>query len=270
MKVRASTGDVFPKVRETLRSCGLRTICDSAHCPNLGYCWSRGHATFLILGRTCTRSCAFCAVDHGVPEPLDREEPMRIASAVAELGLKHVVITSVTRDDLPDQGAGQYRAVLDAIHSEHPSASIELLIPDMRASEDDLRSIVESGPDVLGHNIETVRRLQDIRDPRSTYEGTLETLRTIRRLDPYMVTKSSLMLGLGERYDEVIETLGDLRKAGTETVVMGQYLRPRNGLLEVHEYVHPEIFQRLSKEAQDLGFRHVASGPLMRSSFPTL
>ncbi|OPX63573.1 MAG: lipoyl synthase [Methanomassiliicoccales archaeon PtaB.Bin215] len=194
---------------------------------------------------------------------------MRIASAVAELGLKHVVITSVTRDDLPDQGAGHYRAVVDAIRGGHPSAIIELLIPDMRSSEHELKSIVESGPDVLGHNIETVRRLQGIRDPRSTYEGTLETLRTIKRLDPSMMTKSSLMLGLGERYDEVIETLGDLREAGTEMVVMGQYLRPRNGRLEVHEYVSPETFQKLSQEAQDLGFRQVASGPLMRSSYPT-
>lgn len=269
LKVRASTGDVFPKVRALLRSRGLRTICDSAHCPNLGDCWSRGHATFLILGRTCTRSCAFCAVDHGAPEAPDQGEPMRIASAVAELGLKHVVITSVTRDDLPDQGAGQYRAVVDAIRSEHPSASIELLIPDMRSSEHDLRPIVEAGPDVLGHNIETVRRLQGIRDPRFTYEGTLETLRTIKRIDPSMTTKSSVMLGLGESYQEVVETLKDLREVGTDKVVIGQYLRPRNGRLEVQEYVPPETFQKLSREAQDLGFRHVASAPLMRSSYPS-
>ena len=185
----------------------LKTICDSSHCPNISDCWSRGHVTFLILGRRCTRRCAFCAVEQGPPEPPDPQEPERIAAAVSELGLRKVVITSVTRDDLPDQGAGQYRAVVEAVRATSPEARIELLIPDMGSSSQDIGTIIEAGPDVMGHNIETVRRLQTVRDRRSSYDVSLETLRTIKRLDPSMMTKSSLMLGLGEAYQEVVEAL---------------------------------------------------------------
>jgi lipoic acid synthetase len=267
LKVRAPTGEHFAEVRELTRRRDLKTICDSSHCPNISDCWSRGHVTFLILGRRCTRRCAFCAVEQGPPEPPDPEEPERIAAAVSELGLRNVVITSVTRDDLPDQGAGQYRAVVEAVRATSPDARIELLVPDMGSSTQDIGTIVKARPDVLGHNIETVRRLQTVRDRRSSYEISLGTLRTIKRLDPSMVTKSSLMLGLGELYQEVVEALWDLRAAGTDLVAIGQYLRPRNGRLEVQEYVPPETFRRLAEEAQDMGFLHVASAPLIRSSY---
>ncbi len=268
LKVRGPLGDAFPRVRELLQAGGISTVCDSAHCPNISDCWSRHHATFMVLGRCCTRDCAFCAVEHGTPQPVDAEEPMKIASVVAELGLRHVVVTSVTRDDLPDQGAGHYRAVVEAIRDQCPKASIELLLPDMRSSERDIRTVVESRPDMLGHNIETVRRLQGIRDRRSTYERSLETLRTIKDIGPSMTTKSAIMLGLGERHEEVVGTLRDLREVGTDAVVIGQYLRPRGSALEVYEYVHPDTFRELAQEARALGFRHVASGPLMRSSYP--
>ncbi len=268
LKVRAPTGECFGRVREITRMKDLNTVCDSSHCPNISDCWSKGHATFMILGRRCTRDCAFCAVDHGMPDDVDPGEPERIAAAVSELGLRNVVITSVTRDDLPDQGAGHYRAVVEAVRAASPGARVELLIPDMGSSPQDIGTIVEAGPDIIGHNIETVRRLQAVRDRRSNYETSLETLRTIKKLDPSMMTKSSLMLGLGERYHEVVETLRDLREVGTDMVVIGQYLRPRNGRLEVQEYVPPETFQLLAREAQGLGFRHVASTPLMRSSYP--
>ncbi|OPX63960.1 MAG: lipoyl synthase [Methanomassiliicoccales archaeon PtaB.Bin134] len=267
LKVKAPTGERFAEVRELTKRMDLMTICDSSHCPNISDCWSRGHVTFLILGRRCTRRCAFCAVEQGPPEPPDAEEPERIADAVSELALRNVVITSVTRDDLPDQGAGQYRAVVEAVRATSPEARIELLIPDMGSSSQDIGTIIEAGPDVMGHNIETVRRLQTVRDRRSSYDVSLETLRTIKRLDPSMMTKSSLMLGLGEAYQEVVEALWDLRAAGTDLVAIGQYLRPRNGRLEVQEYVPPETFRRLAEEAKDMGFLRVASAPLIRSSY---
>jgi lipoic acid synthetase len=267
LRVKAPIGEGFSRVRELARKNDLITVCDSSHCPNISDCWSRGHATFMILGRRCTRNCAFCAVDYGTPDDVDPGEPARVARAVMDLGLEHVVVTSVTRDDLPDQGAGHFRAVVEAVRALRDSTAIELLVPDMQASAEDIRTVAEAGPDVLGHNIETVERLQRIRDRRSSYRCSLRALELMAGLAPEAVIKSSLMLGLGETEDEVIATLQDLREAGVEAVTMGQYLRPGNGRLPVTEYVRPEVFAELGEAARSMGFRHVASAPLVRSSF---
>lgn len=267
LRVRAPTGEGFATVREVTRKSGLHTVCDSSHCPNISECWSRGHATFMILGTRCTRHCAFCAVEHGEPMPVDAGEPERVAAAARDLGLRHVVVTSVTRDDLPDQGAGHFKAVVQAIRMLSPDTSVELLIPDLQERRDDLRTVAEARPDVLGHNIETVRRLQRVRDPRCSYGRSLRVLEMMSEMAPGAVIKSSLMLGLGEKVEEVMETLEDLRRAGVVAVTMGQYLRPGNGRLPVHEYVRPEVFTELGSAARSMGFRHVASAPLVRSSF---
>lgn len=267
LRVRASTGEGFARVREAARRNGVHTVCDSSRCPNIPDCWSRGHATFMILGSRCTRNCAFCAVEHGAPEAVDPGEPERIAAAVRELGLGHVVVTSVTRDDLPDQGSYQFREVVEAVRAQSPGTSVELLVPDMQGSREALRTVAGARPNVLGHNVETVERLQGVRDRRSSYRRSLDVLKAMAELAPGAVIKSSLMLGLGETKEEVRSALRDLRGAGVEAVTMGQYLRPANGRLPVVEYVRPEAFLELGREAKAMGFRHVASGPLVRSSF---
>jgi len=267
LKVRASTGEDFARVREAARRNDVHTVCDSSRCPNISDCWSRGHATFMILGSRCTRNCAFCAVEHGAPEAVDPGEPERIAVAVRELGLGHVVVTSVARDDLPDQGSYQFREVVEAVRAQSPGTSVELLVPDMQGSREALRTVAQARPDVLGHNVETIERLQGVRDRRNSYRRSLDVLKAMAELAPRAVVKSSLMLGLGETKEEVLSTLRDLREAGVEAVTMGQYLRPANGRLPVVEYVRPEGFLELGREARAMGFRHVASGPLVRSSF---
>jgi lipoic acid synthetase len=207
-------------------------------------------------------------VETGVPAPLDPEEPMRVAGAIKKMGLRYVVITSVTRDDMKDQGAGHFAEVVERVREESPGTRIELLIPDLGSSRERLSTIIASSPAVIGHNIETVARLQSsVRDHRSGYQRSLETLRTIKEIDPNTITKSSIMLGLGERPEEVMEALHDLRSAGVEAVTMGQYLRPNGGRLEVKEYVPPEVFDRLRVEALAMGFRHAVAAPLVRSSF---
>lgn len=267
LRIRAPTGDRFARLRELAVRNGINTVCDSSHCPNISECWSRGHLTFMILGRTCTRACAFCAVEHGTPEDVDPLEPERVGTAVRDLGLSHAVVTSVTRDDLPDQGSLQFRDVAAAIRRLSPGTTIELLVPDMRSSKKDLRVVADARPEVLSHNIETVERLQRIRDRRCSYRTSLETLSFLRRAAPDAVIKSSLMLGLGETPEEVMMTLRDLRDAGVGAVTMGQYLRPRDGPLQVAEYVRPEVFSELGEAARSLGFGHVASAPLVRSSY---
>jgi|ADurb_Met_01_Slu_FD_contig_51_1086688_length_2943_multi_2_in_0_out_0_1 lipoic acid synthetase len=267
LKIRAPTGDGFTRLRDLATRSGINTVCDSSHCPNISECWSRGHLTFMVLGRTCTRACSFCAVEHGVPENVDPLEPERIGAAVRELGLSHAVVTSVTRDDLPDQGSQHFRDVTEAIRRLSPGTTIELLVPDMRSSKKDLRVVAEARPEVLSHNIETVERLQRIRDRRCSYRTSLETLSFLRRAAPGAVIKSSLMLGVGETPEEVLMTLRDLRDAGVGAVTMGQYLRPRGGTLQVAEYVRPEVFSELGEAARSLGFEHVASAPLVRSSY---
>ncbi|MDJ0274471.1 MAG: lipoyl synthase [Aigarchaeota archaeon] len=271
LKVRLPVGPTYERVRDVVRRYRLHTVCQSALCPNVGECWGSGTATFMILGDLCTRGCRFCAVTHGNPKGvIDHDEPERVAGAVAELGLSYVVITSVCRDDLPDGGASVFAETVRAIKRADPSILVETLIPDFGGDPEALELVVRSGPDVIGHNVETVRRLTPlVRDRRASFDRSLWVLRTVKELRPEVLTKSSLMLGLGETDEEVLEALRELRSVGVDIVTMGQYLRPLDSplYLPVVEYVTPERFSRLERMAYGLGFLYVASGPLVRSSY---
>jgi len=256
------------RIRTVLWENRLSTVCEEARCPNLPTCWGQGTATFMILGEICTRACRFCAVKHGKPAPPDPEEPERLASAAKALGLRYVVLTSVDRDDLPDGGASHFASCIRALKKAAPSLRVEALIPDFSGQREALGKVVEAGPDVVGHNLETVRRLTPwVRDRRAGYELSLFVLRTLKELSPKIFTKSSLLLGLGETEEEVEEALRDLREAGVDIVVLGQYLRPTSRELPVARYVPPEEFGAWRKRALSLGFRAVLSGPLVRTSF---
>lgn len=242
-------------------------MCEEALCPNLGECFSRGTATFMILGNVCTRACRFCAVKHGEPDPPDPREPERIAVAANRLGLRHVVITSVTRDDLVDGGAAQFAATVQRIREHSSTCTVEVLIPDLQGSSDALAVVVAAGPDVLNHNVETVRRLQKTVRPQADYDRSLWVLQHSKALEPGITTKSGLMLGLGEDWDEVLETLGNLREVGCDAITLGQYLRPTRQHLPIVRHYTPDDFARLGKMAEDMAFRMVESGPLVRSSY---
>jgi len=252
-----------------IHSLNLHTVCEEARCPNIFECWSRKTATFMILGDICTRRCKFCSVKTGDPKGLvDYDEPYRVALAAKKLNLKYIVITSVDRDDLEDGGASQYAETIEMVRKFNPDIIIEVLIPDFQGDINSLKKIVSAKPDVIGHNIETVRRLTPIvRDPRAGYDISLNVLKNIKRFDPSIYTKSGLMLGLGETYDEVVDTLRDLRNADVDMVTIGQYLMPSKDHYPVKEYVHPRIFQSLEKEAYKMGFKYVASAPRVRSSY---
>lgn len=269
LRIKAPTADGFERTRRILSEKRVSTVCDASHCPNSSECWSGGHATFLILGKVCTRSCRFCAVESGDPRGVvDEEEPTRIADAVGALGLNHAVVTSVTRDDLRDFGAAQFSEVVGRMRGTNPTTGIELLIPDLQGDESAIARVVSSRPDVIGHNLETVRRLQPVvRDPMADYAVSLRVLKRIKDLDEGILTKSSMMLGLGETRAEVIEAMHDLRVAEVDALTLGQYLRPSKVNVEVREYVSPEEFGRLRTEALSIGFGHVASGPFVRSSY---
>jgi lipoyl synthase len=247
---------------------GLETVCDNAKCPNRMECYSQKTATFMILGNVCTRSCGFCAVSRGRPEALDDGEPERVAEAAQRLGLRHVVITSVTRDDLPDGGADHFSRCVLAVR-ERTGATIEVLTPDFIRQREALDRVVESAPEVFNHNTETVPRLyRRVRGPQSDYRWTLELLQRVKQLNPQIKTKSGLMLGLGETYDEILDTLADLRDRGVDYLTLGQYLQPdTQRFLPVVRYVTPEEFDRLGEAARQIGFRKVASGPFVRSSY---
>lgn len=258
------------RTQEILGSLRTHTVCQSAECPNLGECWSRGAATFLILGDTCTRTCGFCATKKGQAEPLAAlaDEPRRVAQAAKQLGLKYVVITSVTRDDLPDEGAGHFAQVLFVLR-EHCGRElmIEVLTPDFHAREDCLRAVVEARPNVFNHNIETVERLYPQVRPQAIYRRSLQVLETVRRLDANLATKSGLMVGLGETQDEVRACLRDLRSAGCQMLTIGQYLQPSKNHLPVREFVPPAVFKEYERFAVELGFSAAACGPFVRSSY---
>lgn len=254
------------EMRQLLGELRLNTVCQQALCPNISECFSCGQATFLILGRHCTRQCSFCNVDKTIPLPVDREEPGRIAEAVARLKLSHVVITSPTRDDLPDGGAGLYAATVSAIRKESPGTRIELLIPDLMGNRNSLRTVIDSSPDILGHNVETVPRLYHVRSG-ADYGRSLEVLRASRDLIPTIPTKSGIMLGMGELVDEVLQVMRDLRCVGCSYLSIGQYLAPSRLHYPVQEYVALETFERLRAIGLDLGFTHVESGPYVRSSY---
>ena len=257
----------WERVERLLRSLSLHTVCESARCPNLGECFRRGTATFLILGDTCTRSCRFCAVKKGIPLPPDPEEPRRVAEAARTLSLHHVVVTSVTRDDLPDGGAEHFAKTIQAIRECLPQATVEVLVPDFQGSAEALEVVLAARPDVLNHNVETVPRLYPLVRPQADYARSLELLRRTRARYPGILVKSGLMVGLGETQKEVEAVLWDLKEAGCDVVTIGQYLRPTAWHLPVVAYVPPEVFAHYREYALRLGFRGVASGPFVRSSY---
>ncbi|MBI5622929.1 MAG: lipoyl synthase [Elusimicrobia bacterium] len=270
LKTRLGSGPDFSRLKEASRSRGLNTVCDGARCPNIGECWSRGTATFMVLGSRCSRGCRFCGVPAGRPEAADPAEPVRLASTLAEMGLRYAVITMVCRDDLPDQGAGHVAACLAAVKAACPRMAVEALVGDFGGDRRALRTVLSAGPDVLSHNVETVERLSlQARDRRSGYRRSLELLAASRELAPRVPTKSSLMLGLGETASEVAACLADLRSAGVTLLTVGQYLRPTDSArhLPVLEYVPPERFEFLKAEALGMGFVRVAAGPFVRSSY---
>lgn len=255
------------KVREIVASYGLNTVCSAAKCPNQADCFSRGTATFMILGELCARDCGFCAVEHGTAGPPDTAEPHRVAAAARELHLAHVVVTSVTRDDLADGGARHFASTIAAIRKELPEARVEVLTPDFLGEADSLETVLNAEPDVFGHNIETVERLYPATRPRATYRRSLEVLRKAKAAGPRTRIKSALMLGLGEARHEIDEALMDLRAAGVEIVCIGQYLRPSLSHLPVVRFVPPEEFDEIAESARSMGFDWVSSGPFVRSSY---
>jgi lipoyl synthase len=272
MKVRAPSADSrYFEVRELIHGQHLHTICEEARCPNIAECWGRGTATFQILGDTCTRACRYCYVHSGRPEhPPDPLEPLRLAATATEMGLKHVVVTSVDRDDLPDKGAGHYAATIRALKRKLPDASIEVLTPDFLDYEDEaLRVVLAERPDVFNHNIETVRRLhRRMRGAKASYDKALWLLTRAKEIAAYPVlTKSGIIVGLGETNDEIVETLGDLREHGVDVVTIGQYLQPSSRHAPIDRWVHPDEFRWFREQGEALGFGSVFSGPLVRSSY---
>jgi lipoic acid synthetase len=267
IRARAPTGPAVAETRAIVRTLGLHTVCEEAQCPNLGECWSHHTATVMLLGDTCTRNCRFCAVGHGRPLGVDAEEPGRVAEAVARLGLRHVVMTSVNRDDLPDGGAAHFAAAARAVHERVPTCTIEVLIPDLQGNLAALATIVAAPITILNHNTETVPRLYKRVRPGAVYERSLAILAEAKRLAPGLRTKTGLMLGLGETRDEVLAVLADVRAAGCDVLTLGQYLRPSPDELPVERYVTPDEFAALGADARALGFAYVESGPLVRSSY---
>ena len=266
-KVPMPGGPNYMSLREQFRSEDLHTVCEEAQCPNIGDCWERGTATFMILGDICTRACAYCAVTTGVPQGLDLQEPIRLAETVERLGLRYVVITSVNRDDLPDGGAFIFAQCVRQIHRRVPNCKVELLIPDYQGNWDALAATIDAGPDTLNHNIETVRRVFKRVRPQGEYDQSLELLRRVKDMSPGAVTKSGMMVGLGETWDEIVETMQDLRSVDCDLLTIGQYLRPSQKHAPIAKWYTPAEFDELRQEGEALGFHHVASGPLVRSSY---
>jgi lipoic acid synthetase len=267
LKVRAPGSPNYLRLKSLMKEARLNTVCEEARCPNIGECWHHGTATFMILGDVCTRACGYCAVPHGMPSDVDAAEPARLAEAVRRLGLRYVVITSVDRDDLADGGAWIFAETIRQVRVAAPDCRVEVLIPDFQGYESSLRTVLDAGPDVLNHNTETVERLYRLARPGGRYPRTLELLDRARTIAPGIPTKTGLILGLGEEWDEIVETLGDLRKVGVEILTIGQYLRPTESHLRMVRYYHPDEFAELKRLALDLGFGHVESGPLVRSSY---
>jgi lipoic acid synthetase len=267
LKVKAPGGENYAQVRRVMRSLRLNTVCEEAHCPNVGECWEHRAATFMILGDVCTRNCAYCAVAHGTPQALDVDEPRRLAEAVAAMGLAYVVVTSVDRDDLPNGGAEQFAAVVRETRLRLPQTAVEVLIPDFKGSERALRIVMDAKPDILNHNLETVRRLYRLARPGGRYDRALELLARARAMDPAIPTKSGLMVGLGEEWDELLGAMRDLREVGVDLLTIGQYLRPSSSHLPVARFYTPQEFAELARLGREMGYRHVESGPLVRSSY---
>lgn len=267
LTIRLPRPDTIQEVQGMMRDKNLHTVCESARCPNLPECWSKKTATFMILGDTCTRSCGFCAIKVGKGEEIDAFEPLNVALTAKKMGMKHVVVTSVARDDVKDQGAGQFAKTIDQLHNKIPEIIVEVLTPDFKGRRDLIKIVCDSHPEIYNHNIETVERLHTIVRPQAKYERTMSVLKTVKELDPTIYTKSGLMLGLGETREEVVRVLEDLREIGVDAVTMGQYLRPTMKHLPVVEYIHPEVFKEYETIGQEMGFAFVASAPFVRSSY---
>jgi lipoic acid synthetase len=267
IKVRLPTNPVFFSTKALISDLRLHTVCEEAQCPNRWECWSAGTATFMIAGERCTRACGFCAVTTAKPFALEIDEPERVAEAVKRMKLKHVVVTAVARDDLKDGGAEHFARTIEAIRAAQPEIAIEVLTPDFHAKEECLRVVADAKPHIFNHNVETVERLTPLVRSRAKYRVSLQVLRQMKEIAPEIVTKSGIMLGLGETEPEIFQTMDDLREAGVQVLTMGQYLRPTPQHLPVVEYVHPDTFKLYQEIAEKKGFEHVASGPLVRSSY---
>ncbi len=266
-KVKSPLTQEVLKVKKLLRSLNLNTVCEEANCPNIGDCFSRKTATFMIMGDVCTRNCPYCNVNHGKPLPLDPYEPDNVAVAVNRLGLKHVVITSVDRDDLPDGGASHYAKVIQKVKQLNPHTTVEVLIPDFKGSLEALKTVVDASPDVINHNIETVKELYKKVRPQGSYEKSLKIIKWVKEIDDRITTKSGFMVGLGETKDQIIQLLRDLKNNGCEIITVGQYLQPSKNHLPVEKYYTEEEFKEFEKIGYEIGFKEVFSGVLVRSSF---
>lgn len=267
IKVRAHKGEHYRELQQLMTERRLHTVCEEAHCPNIYDCWNRRTATFMILGAVCTRACRFCAVTSGRPTELDLGEPWRVADSVAQLSLRHAVITSVDRDDLGDGGSGIFARTIRAIRHRSPQTSIEVLTPDFQGNEEAIRTVTEAGPDIFNHNTETVPRLYARIRPKAVYERSLALLRTVKRLSPETVTKSGVMVGLGESTEELLRVFQDMRDHDIDVLTVGQYLRPSRKHAPVDRYYRPEEFDGLRERALAMGFEHVEAGALVRSSY---
>jgi lipoyl synthase len=269
LKVKVPQGERFAWIRERARTLHLHTVCEEARCPNIGECWQGGTATFMLMGDTCTRGCRFCSVQTARhPAPLDAAEPVHIAETVRAMGLDYVVLTSVNRDDLPDQGAGHFAETIRRTQLASPHLLIEVLIPDFQGRRDLIDAIIEARPAVIAHNVETVERLQGrVRDPRAGFAQSLSVLDHVKRSAPQLKTKSSVMLGVGETEQEVLDTMRALRAIGVDFLTLGQYLQPDRRKLKVQAFIHPDVFARLERAGLEMGFGYVAAGPLVRSSY---
>jgi len=267
LKVKAPGGPNYLRLKQLMRDLGLHTVCEEAHCPNVGECWEHGTATFMILGDVCTRNCAYCAVAHGRPPAFDATEPAKVAEAVREMGLAHAVITSVDRDDLPDFGAGAFADTIREIKRRSPGTSIEVLVPDFQGDESSIATVLAAGPDIYNHNTETVPRLYKRCRPGGRYERVLRIFQASKRLAPDIPTKTGIILGMGETNEEVLATMRELRTVDVDILTLGQYLRPGDGHIALDRYVTPDEFALLRREGLAMGFKHVESGPLVRSSY---
>ena len=267
LKVKAPGGQNYLALKQMMRDLKLHTVCEEARCPNIGECWEHKAATFMILGDVCTRNCAYCAVAHGTPTAIDGDEPVRLAEAVAAMGLKHVVITSVDRDDLPNGGAEIFAGCISEIRQRLPETSIEVLIPDFKGNPVALKIVLDAQPDILNHNLETIERLYRIARPGGRYPRALELLRRAKALNPHQMTKSGIICGLGEEWDELLVAMRDLRAQDVDILTLGQYLRPSDQHLPIARWYAPTEFAELKRLGRAMGYRHVEAGPLVRSSY---
>ena len=267
LKVKAPGGPNYLKLKQMMRSLDLHTVCEEARCPNVGECWEHGAATFMILGDVCTRNCAYCAVAHGRPPKFDAAEPSRVAEAVAQMQLRHAVITSVDRDDLPDFGAWAFAETIREIHDRIPECSVEVLVPDFQGDEDAIRMVLEARPEIYNHNTETVPRLYKKCRPGGRYERVMQIFRYAKHTAPDIPTKTGIILGMGETNEEVLATMRDLRAVDVDILTLGQYLRPSDAHIALDRYVTPDEFRMFREAGRDMGFKHVESGPLVRSSY---